>query len=181
VKRALKCRIFVCKRFLGGALSATLTLLTELVLSGMKGMAFKDLFQVWKLSQISTFLFGLSAINRELSRAILNVQQQISPCPLVFLPAFLAFTSCILITAGLPRSGKNQGKEHFFKVREFVKKSGKIFDIVKVREYYFHCAQNPVKSVKSLKTKTWILMIYQKSRSKCKHGFFSIIIINHLM
>ncbi|CAH3188697.1 unnamed protein product, partial [Porites evermanni] len=30
----------------GGALSATLTLLTELVLSGMKGMAFKDLFQM---------------------------------------------------------------------------------------------------------------------------------------
>ena len=67
-------------------------------------------------------------------RSILNVQQQISPYPLVFLPAFLAFTSCILITAGLPRSGKNQEKEHFFKVREFVKKSGKIFDIVKVSE-----------------------------------------------
>ena len=67
-------------------------------------------------------------------RSILNVQQQISPYPLVFLPAFLAFTSCILITAGLPRSGKNQEKEHFFKVREFVKKSGKISDIVKVSE-----------------------------------------------
>ena len=67
-------------------------------------------------------------------RSILNVQQQISPYPLVFLPAFLAFTSCILITAGLPRSGKNQEKQHFFKVREFVKKSGKIFDIVKVSE-----------------------------------------------
>lgn len=32
--------------FLGGALNATLTLLTELVMSGMKGMGFKDLFQV---------------------------------------------------------------------------------------------------------------------------------------
>ena len=38
------------------------------------------------------------------------------------------------MTAGLPRPGKNQGKEDFFKVREFVKKSGKIFDIVKVSE-----------------------------------------------
>ena len=52
VESVLKCRIFVCKRILGGALSATLTLLTELVLSGMKGMAFKDLFQVWKPSKI---------------------------------------------------------------------------------------------------------------------------------
>lgn len=32
--------------FSGGALNATLTLLTELVMSGMKGMGFKDLFQV---------------------------------------------------------------------------------------------------------------------------------------
>ena len=83
---------------------------------------------------IRLFLVYHWAINRELSRTILNIQQQISPYPLVFLPAFLAFTSCILITAGFPRSGKNQEKEHFFKVREFVKKSGKIFVIVKVSE-----------------------------------------------
>lgn len=35
--------------FLGGALNATLTLLTELVMSGMKGMGFKDLFQVTRI------------------------------------------------------------------------------------------------------------------------------------
>ena len=40
--------------------------------------------------------------------------------------------------SGLPRSGKSQGKTKIFqgqgKVREFFKKSGKIFDIVKVSE-----------------------------------------------
>ena len=30
---------------------------------------------------------------------------------------------------------------------------------------------------KSVKTKTAVLMVYQKSRSKCKRGFFIIIII----
>ena len=35
----------------------------------------------------------------------------------------------MLVRAGLPRSGENQGKQKFFMVSE---KSGKIFDIVKV-------------------------------------------------
>ena len=35
----------------------------------------------------------------------------------------------MLIPAGFPRSGENQGKQKFFMVSE---KSGKIFDIVKV-------------------------------------------------
>ena len=35
----------------------------------------------------------------------------------------------MLVHAGLPRSGENQGKQKFFMVSE---KSGKIFDIVKV-------------------------------------------------
>ena len=39
--------------FSGGALNATLTLLTELVISGMKGMGFKDLFQVTLLLFLS--------------------------------------------------------------------------------------------------------------------------------
>ena len=42
------------------------------------------------------------------------------------------------LLAGLPLSGKSQGKTKSFqgqgRVREFVKKSGKIFDIVKVSE-----------------------------------------------
>ena len=35
----------------------------------------------------------------------------------------------MLVYAGLPRSGENQGKQKFFMVSE---KSGKVFDIVKV-------------------------------------------------
>ena len=48
-------------------------------------------------------------------------------------PRMIYFT-----TAGLPRSGKSQGKRKIFqgqgKVRDLKKKSGKIFDIVKVSE-----------------------------------------------
>ena len=69
----------------------------------------------------------------------------------MFLPAFLAFTSCILITAGLPRSGTNQEKEHFFKVREFVKKSGKSLILSK-----------------SVKSQGILLSLRTKSREKCK-------------
>ena len=53
-------------------------------------------------------------------------------------PSYAAIRMIYFTTAGLPRSGKSQGKRKIFqgqgKVRELKKKSGKIFDIVKVSE-----------------------------------------------
>ena len=69
--------------------------------------------------------------------------------------------------AGLPWSGKNLGKTIISqgqrKVREFCKRSGKIIEVVRVREFYFRCEQNPVKSIKRSKTKRKILMAYKRS------------------
>jgi len=48
---------------------ATLTLLTELVLSGMKGMGFKDLFQVFTTVIYNTYNASLSQID---DKAVLN-------------------------------------------------------------------------------------------------------------
>ena len=67
------------------------------------------------------------------------------------------FNSChSFIYAGLPRSGKSQGKTKIFqgqgKVREFCKKSGKISVLVKVSE----------------KSGNFVNALRSKSREKCK-------------
>ena len=106
-------------------------------------------------------------------RSILNVQQQISPYPLVFLPAFLAFTSCILITAGLPRSGKIRKKNIFSRSGNLLKSQGKSLILSKsVKSQGILFSLRTKSREKSLKTKTAVLMVYQKSRSKCKRGFY---------